>query len=224
MLGISKLTDYATVILAALAQDPGRLHTATALAEQTQIAAPTVSKLLKQLQRAAWSPRPGVCTAATVGPAGRQITAASILDALEGPLALTDCPPATITAVSRRVRRRPRLAACQSCDSPISAGDQPCATGGARRRSMCDCRRWTEIKNAARLWQIAALELKRHERNQQIKLKALFNRGYQHGFVTDIESDTVPPGLDEDVVRLISRKKGEPEFLTEWRLKAYVTG
>ena len=39
-------------------------------------------------------------------------------------------------------------------------------------------------------------------------------------FVTDIDSDTVPPGLDESVVRLISRKKGEPAFLTEWRLKA----
>src|ERR1700742_1803998 len=45
-------------------------------------------------------------------------------------------------------------------------------------------------------------------------------RGYQHGFVTDIESDTVPPGLDEDVVRMISRKKNEPAFLTEWRVKA----
>jgi Fe-S cluster assembly protein SufB len=52
------------------------------------------------------------------------------------------------------------------------------------------------------------------------QLEALLERGYQHGFVTDIESDTVPPGLDEDVVRLISRKKGEPEFLTAWRLQA----
>src|SRR6266581_268934 len=52
------------------------------------------------------------------------------------------------------------------------------------------------------------------------QLENLMGRGYQHGFVTDIESDTVPPGLDEDVVRLISRKKGEPAFLTEWRLKA----
>src|ERR1041384_138735 len=50
-------------------------------------------------------------------------------------------------------------------------------------------------------------------------LEKLVSRGYQHGFVTDIESDTVPPGLDEDVVRLISRKKNEPAFLTEWRLK-----
>jgi len=52
------------------------------------------------------------------------------------------------------------------------------------------------------------------------QLESLMGRGYQHGFVTDIESDTVPPGLDEDVVRLISRKKKEPAFLTEWRLKA----
>src|SRR6267154_3384140 len=52
------------------------------------------------------------------------------------------------------------------------------------------------------------------------QLESLMGRGYQHGFVTDIESDTVPPGLDEDVVRLISRKKNEPAFLTEWRLKA----
>jgi Fe-S cluster assembly protein SufB len=52
------------------------------------------------------------------------------------------------------------------------------------------------------------------------QIEALLERGYQHGFVTDIESDTVPPGLDEDVVRLISRKKGEPEFLTNWRLQA----
>ncbi|HUA89943.1 MAG TPA: hypothetical protein VL994_10935, partial [Steroidobacteraceae bacterium] len=54
----------------------------------------------------------------------------------------------------------------------------------------------------------------------QQEIQSLLARGYQHGFVTDIDSDTVPPGLDEDVVRLISRKKGEPEFLTQWRLKA----
>ena len=53
------------------------------------------------------------------------------------------------------------------------------------------------------------------------QLEALVGRGYQHGFVTDIESDSLPPGLDEDVVRAISRIKGEPSFLTEWRLRAY---
>ena len=46
---------------------------------------------------------------------------------------------------------------------------------------------------------------------------------YRHGFVTDIESETVPPGLNEDTVRWISARKGEPEWLLEWRLKAYRT-
>ena len=44
---------------------------------------------------------------------------------------------------------------------------------------------------------------------------------YQHGFVTDIESDTIPPGLSADVIRAISARKNEPEWLLEWRLKAY---
>ncbi len=52
-------------------------------------------------------------------------------------------------------------------------------------------------------------------------LDALVAQKYRHGFVTDIESDTLPPGLDEDVIRLVSRKKGEPEFMLEWRLKAF---
>jgi Fe-S cluster assembly protein SufB len=47
------------------------------------------------------------------------------------------------------------------------------------------------------------------------------NREYQAGFVTDIEQETLPPGLSEDVVRFLSAKKEEPEWMTEWRLKAY---
>jgi len=52
-------------------------------------------------------------------------------------------------------------------------------------------------------------------------LDALVAQKYRHGFVTDIESDTVPPGLNEDVIRLISLKKNEPKFLLDWRLKAF---
>ncbi|MEJ2089659.1 MAG: Fe-S cluster assembly protein SufB, partial [Gammaproteobacteria bacterium] len=44
---------------------------------------------------------------------------------------------------------------------------------------------------------------------------------YSAGFITDIESDTLPPGLDESVVRFISKKKDEPDWLTEWRLAAF---
>jgi Fe-S cluster assembly protein SufB len=57
--------------------------------------------------------------------------------------------------------------------------------------------------------------------SRQQDVKELIDRKYAHGFVTDIESDTVPPGLDADVIRLISRKKGEPQFMLDWRLKAF---
>src|SRR5689334_2244156 len=50
---------------------------------------------------------------------------------------------------------------------------------------------------------------------------AAINRRYEAGFVTDIESDSLPPGLGEGVVRAISARKNEPEWMTEWRLKAY---
>jgi Fe-S cluster assembly protein SufB len=56
--------------------------------------------------------------------------------------------------------------------------------------------------------------------NQQ-DLENLVARPYDHGFVTDIDADTLPPGLDEDVIRRISYKKNEPQFLLDWRLKAY---
>jgi Fe-S cluster assembly protein SufB len=50
---------------------------------------------------------------------------------------------------------------------------------------------------------------------------AAINRRYDAGFVTDIETETIPPGLSEDVVRTISARKNEPEWMTEWRLAAY---
>ena len=92
MLRISRLTDYATVILALLAERPESVQTATALAEQTRIAAPTVSKLLKQLQRAGLvvSTR-GLHGGYQLSRPATQISAAAILDALEGPIAITDC-------------------------------------------------------------------------------------------------------------------------------------
>jgi Fe-S cluster assembly protein SufB len=54
-----------------------------------------------------------------------------------------------------------------------------------------------------------------------ISVQDLADREYRAGFVTDIESEAIRPGLDEDVIRLISTKKQEPEWLLEWRLKAY---
>jgi Fe-S cluster assembly protein SufB len=56
--------------------------------------------------------------------------------------------------------------------------------------------------------------------SENARLERLANREYRYGFVTDIESETIPPGLDEKVVRLISAKKQEPEWLLDWRLKS----
>jgi Fe-S cluster assembly protein SufB len=49
----------------------------------------------------------------------------------------------------------------------------------------------------------------------------ILRKSYDAGFVTDIEQEYAPPGLNEDIVRFISKKKEEPEWLLEWRLKAY---
>jgi Fe-S cluster assembly protein SufB len=53
------------------------------------------------------------------------------------------------------------------------------------------------------------------------KIEELANKEYKFGFITDIESDTLPKGLNEDIIRQLSAKKQEPEWMTEWRLKAY---
>ena len=57
--------------------------------------------------------------------------------------------------------------------------------------------------------------------NQSKTIEALANQEYKYGFVTDIETDSAPRGLNEDIIRLISSKKNEPPFMLEWRLKAY---
>jgi FeS assembly SUF system regulator len=92
MLRISKLTDYGTVVLACLAATPGQRLTATEVAERTRLALPTVSKLLKSFHRA------GLLTSARGVRGGYQlarpaaaISAAAIIDAIEGPVAITEC-------------------------------------------------------------------------------------------------------------------------------------
>ena len=57
--------------------------------------------------------------------------------------------------------------------------------------------------------------------SESTQIRDLAERDYQYGFVTDIETERLPKGLSEDVVRSISAKKEEPAWLLEWRLKAY---
>ncbi len=92
MLRISKLTDYGTVILALLAAEPHRSLAAAEVAERTHIGLPTVSKLLKKLQRSGLviSTRGSLGGYQLARPAN-EVTSAKILDALEGPVAITEC-------------------------------------------------------------------------------------------------------------------------------------
>jgi len=92
MLRISKLTDYATVLLASLSDAGGGLTSASELADRTGIGLPTVSKLLKELQRAGLvrSTR-GARGGYQLARPADEITAAQIIDAVEGPVALTEC-------------------------------------------------------------------------------------------------------------------------------------
>ena len=96
MLRMGKLTDYATVVLASLAQDPSRHRAAAELAHSTRLKLPTVSKVLKGLQRA------GLVISSRGSQGGyrlarppQDITAAQILDVFEGPIAITECSGAS---------------------------------------------------------------------------------------------------------------------------------
>src|ERR1035437_7551795 len=52
-------------------------------------------------------------------------------------------------------------------------------------------------------------------------IETLANQEYKYGFVTEVEADSAPPGLNAEIIQLISAKKNEPEWLLEWRLRAY---
>lgn len=92
MLRVSKLTDYATVVLAQMARAPEAVHTAADLAERTHLSRPTVAKLLKQFVRG------GLLTSYRGAHGGyllarrpEEISAVEIIDTVEGPLAMTEC-------------------------------------------------------------------------------------------------------------------------------------
>ena len=64
-------------------------------------------------------------------------------------------------------------------------------------------------------------EMKDTLKKENTIIDEAISQDYKYGFVTDIEQETIPPGLNEDVIRIISAKKGEPDWLRDWRLKSY---
>lgn len=92
MLRMSKLADYAALMLATMAERPGATHTTAVLAAETGVSPPTASKLLKLLARAGLvESQRGAHGGYSLARAPRRITAVDIIEAVEGPLAMTEC-------------------------------------------------------------------------------------------------------------------------------------
>jgi FeS assembly SUF system regulator len=92
MLRMSRLTDYGTLILSRMAQEPAALHTASSLAERTRLGPATVAKILKALAHAGLvSSQRGAHGGYRLARPAEHITACEIIDALEGPVAITEC-------------------------------------------------------------------------------------------------------------------------------------
>jgi FeS assembly SUF system regulator len=130
MLRISKLTDYGTVVLACLAATPDRHQTAAQVADRTRLAPPTVSKLLKSFHRAGLvTSTRGAHGGYRLARASNSISAASIIDAIEGPVAITECSGNH-----------------SACDI-----ESVCSTGGAWQRINGEIRRSLEEVSLAQL-------------------------------------------------------------------------
>ena len=215
MLRLTNLADYAVVVMTAAARGDGVLS-AGSVATRTGIPAPTVAKVMGLLKR-------GGLLASSRGVAGgfrlvlapAAISVADIVEAVDGPIALTNCQHGEVSACALEGSLR---------GSPALAADQ-------RRGTRCPRRRHARRSGGPRAARPAARHCSRGIRVTD-QLDTVFRNDeahaavddlatYKWGFVSDIESELAPKGLTEDTVRYISAKKGEPEWLLDWRLKAF---
>ncbi len=224
MLRISKLTDYGTVILACLAGAPDQRLTATEVAERTRLGLPTVSKLLKNFHRA------GLLTSTRGSRGGYQLARPAAAHQRRRDHR-RDRRPRRDHRVQRRAQHLRRTRSPAAPATPGSASTVRSAVRSTRFRSPSSPARkhvavWRPQLTGARPSRCppargpAGSEEQLRMSTSSTDLDALVAQKYQHGFVTDVESDTLPPGLDEDVVRSISKIKREPQFMLDWRLKA----
>src|ERR1044071_750725 len=108
----------------------------------------------------------------------------------------------------RRARQTVALTAARICRIRSGTGPRIRGFGNSCGAQLCNAHK-------SRDWGYASMIASTYNSEE------LINREYRYGFVTEIESDTVPRGLNKDIVRLISAKKNEPNFMLDWRLKAF---
>lgn len=209
MLKISRLADYATTVMTILASGKTERYSAAQIARTTPLSAATVSKVLKLLNEGKLvNSERGVNGGYQLARAPQSISIADIITAVDGKPAMTEC--------SRDANRCEHNAVCgvrenwqlintlifDVLDSLNLADMQKPLL---KRISICKCSHCRCEKKMS----------------NQGYLETIVNKTYEHGFITDIETDVIAPGLNEEVIRLISAKKNEPNFMLDWRLKAY---
>ena len=214
MIRIGRLTDYGIVLLSHMAAQPDSVHTAAEVAAEAHLPAPTVSKLLRLLTKEGLlESQRGVNGGYGLARTPDRITVSNVIAALEGPIAITTCTSAAPSDCAHEpiCPVRGHLQPDQPRDPPGArqrhpgrprpppAPDCPCAASPSGRRPVGD-----------------GFDVHRQSEDRRLHQSRI-----RAGFVTDIEADSIPPGLNEDVVRLISAKKNEPAFMLEWRLKAF---
>ena len=216
MIILSKLADYGVIVATHLAAHPERQMNAAALAARDPAAArdgrqgaegagPCRHRHRRARRRRRLSP----------GARRRAISVAEVVAAIDGAIGMTQC--SIHTADCERTTYLPDAAALAAINLAVGA-----ALSAITLAEMVDAlrasRRPVPRRDADRQRQPYPMSA---PLDTLETVRSLTGEGYKYGFVTDIESDSAPPGLNEDTVRFISAKKGEPEWLLEWRLEAF---
>ena len=242
MIRVTKLADYGILLMTWLAyretlpKHRGKRRTAPVVATETGLPTPTVSKLLRIMTRAGLlDSQRGATGGYALAREPSSISMADIIQAIEGPIALMDClsetsPDCDVVSLcpTRTNWDRINQAILSALDGLVPLGSVP-----HQRLSRHSFSRHSFARPQRRLFRRPATLPRRPMMTAppdptaaakpaaNAELKEIAQKEYEWGFVTDIEQESLPPGLDEDVVRFISAKKSEPEWLLEWRLEAY---
>ena len=186
--------------------------------DQSKLPLPTVSKLLKVLLQSGFliSHR-GNRGGYSLARSAQDISVAEMISALEGPIGLTECT----TDVTGICDLEP------SC--PIKMNQRMISQvvrGALEKLTLADLIHPLQLiairdeRGKTRPWHQP--NFREHSMSTNLDtIRDLAQQEYKWGFITDIEEERIPKGLSEDVIRLISSKKQEPEFMLDWRLKAY---
>jgi len=228
MIRLTRISDYGIVLMTQLAASANHAPlNARQVATAAGLPLPVVRKILKVLTREGLlCSHRGSKGGYSLARSPEQISAAEMIAALDGPIGLTECaihPGQCEQEPSCHVREPWKALETHQ------RGGTRCAdlrharrsgAAGARRRRAA--RRQDSPRQPGRPRSRAprAIGGKTMAESSDATLRGLADREYRYGFVTDIEQDQIPPGLNEQIIRLISAKKEEPEWLLEWRLRA----